>query len=235
MPVELEKLQSGVLGNRELYNQNLDDIKAAFAAGERASLVKLTDQIIQPFDDLITHRKSTLGVVETESPDVSTWGRIVHQGLGGVGVLGNVQEGTLCAINLLQLYLITPGYYEDPQYGVDTSKTVTEFVYAPTSWTSEQVDNAVNQLPVEIKEVVTPTELGLNPVGSWSSKAFQVLTLTLGYSGSMSLYARFKNRLYSNSAFSSGQSIENFGGIAGGQFVVNNAIIYPSVLLSEIV
>ena len=119
-------------------------------------------------------------------------------------VTSQFSPSKLTLVDMVSSTSAPPGYYENPQYGVDKSMTVLELLVGSVDLTSE-----------EINQYITESGLTLTKVGSWSvtAKCVKIKTIdTPGKSSSRTLFARFVNVKYEADANVVAQDVTMFGG-----------------------
>lgn len=62
-------------------------------------------------------------------------------------------ENDYAALSLVKAYSSAPGYYDNPQYGNDWSRTTLNFVMAPYTTTSDDINTRLGELGVALENI----------------------------------------------------------------------------------
>lgn len=112
------------------------------------------------------------------------------------------------------------------------TRTIVEFVFAPTGSVDAEINGMIAALSSAEKEHITPVDEGLAHNGGWNSRSHRLNTICLA-PGYQTLFIRFRNRNIDSSLVSSGVSVATE--LSSTYFAVSQARIYKQVGLAGVV
>lgn len=191
----------------EAYHGKIADIDARVAVKEAAVdafIAGAMSQIILPrrgtFNRLTSHNKTSIEPDEDPADlSRSTW-TIVPLEPSSMRISGD--ESKRAVLSLSRAYSSPPGFYENPQYSNDVSRTMLNFVLASAEYTSEGINERIAALGLNLKNWSNSSSI---------TETFDVPIIRGNMSGFMKLWVRFNN-ISAIGAAASDQSVLTFGG-----------------------
>lgn len=167
------------------------------------------------FDETVLHSKTSLNLAADPSNAAQTIWTAISVSPTGANLVGFSAANYFAALHLARNYSFAPGFYENPEYNTDWSRTQAEFVIAGANATSEEINAA---LAVSGADPNVPVLWGFGTV-----RGEIPIVAAGGTDGT--LFARFRNRVYGPSGSAQpAQNVTNFGGNA--VFAVDRVTIF---------
>ena len=181
---ELDTLAHTRLDEQQNQLNQWEQEKGASLENEVKASAKTLLTPITAYYDGLTHSKESMAI-EADPTDatLSLWKPVPDSSMS---YHFYPTPGKLLIVNQRYAHSLNPGYYENPQYDTDHSRTYMQFVYANDSATSEEI----NELLTDANIVLPLSGFGSDRVSSYNSTAVKVADKH-PYSR---LFVRFVNR-----------------------------------------